>query len=187
MSLTRLFDNASRLTWREKMSEITAKKIEKMIYVMRGQKVMLDSDLAELYEVETKILKRAVRRNIERFPDDFMFELTKEELENWRYQFGTSNKEKMGLRVQPFVFTEQGVTMLSSVLRSPKAIQVNISIIRIFVKMRKLLASEESLSDRLDQLEKGSDKLFRIVFERLDNVENMVPLLPKDRNKIGLK
>ena len=101
------------------MSEITAKKIEKMIYVMRGQKVMLDSDLAELYEVETKILKRAVRRNIERFPDDFMFELTKEELENWRYQFGTSNKEKMGLRVQPFVFTEQGVTMLSSVLRSP--------------------------------------------------------------------
>lgn len=80
------------------MSEITAKKIEKMIYVMRGQKVMLDSDLAELYEVETKMLKRAVRRNIERFPDDFMFELTKEELENWRYQFGTSNKEKMGLR-----------------------------------------------------------------------------------------
>jgi hypothetical protein len=94
-----------------------------MIYVMRGQKVMLDSDLAELYEVETKMLKRAVRRNIERFPDDFMFELTKVELENWRYQFGTSNKEKMGLRVQPFVFTEQGVTILSSVLRSPKAIQ----------------------------------------------------------------
>lgn len=169
------------------MSEITARKIEKMIYVVRGQKVMLDSDLAELYEVETKMLKRAVRRNIERFPDDFMFELTKEELKNWRYQFGTSNRAKMGLRVQPFVFTEQGVTMLSSVLTSPKAIQVNISIVRIFVKMRKLLASEESLTDRLDQLEKGSDKLFRIVFERLDNVENKIPLLPKDRSKIGLK
>ena len=169
------------------MSEVTPKKIEKMIYVIRGQKVMLDSDLAELYEVETKMLKRAVRRNVERFPDDFMFELTKEELENWRYQFGTSNKEKMGLRVQPFVFTEQGVTMLSSVLRSPKAIQVNISIVRIFVKMRKLLASEESLADKLEQLEKGSDKLFRIVFERLDNVEEKIPFLPKDRNKIGLK
>ena len=81
------------------MSEITPKRIEQMIYIIRGQKVMLDSDLAELYEIETKMLKRAVRRNIERFPDDFMFELTKEELENWRYQFGTSNKEKMGLRV----------------------------------------------------------------------------------------
>ncbi|MDC0255565.1 ORF6N domain-containing protein [Bacteriovoracales bacterium] len=169
------------------MSEITPKRIEQMIYIIRGQKVMLDSDLGELYEIEKKMLKRAVRRNIERFPDDFMFELTKEELENWRYQFGTSNKEKMGLRVQPFVFTEQGVTMLSSVLRSPKAIQVNISIVRIFIKMRKLLASEESLTDKLEQLEKGSDKLFRIVFERLDNVEKNVPLLPRDRSKIGLK
>ena len=84
------------------MSEITPKRIEQMIYIIRGQKVMLDSDLGELYEIETKMLKRAVRRNIERFPDDFMFELTKKELENWRYQFGTSNKEKMGLRVQPF-------------------------------------------------------------------------------------
>ena len=81
------------------MSEITPKRIEQMIYIIRGQKVMLDSDLGELYEIETKILKKAVRRNIERFPDDFMFELTKKELENWRYQFGTSNKEKMGLRV----------------------------------------------------------------------------------------
>jgi hypothetical protein len=94
---------------------------------------------------------------------------------------------KMGLRGQSFVFTIQGVTMLSSVLRSPKAIQVNISIVRIFVKMRKLLASEESLTDKLEQLEKNSDKLFRIVFQRLDNVEKNVPLLPKDRNKIGLE
>jgi hypothetical protein len=89
--------------------EVILSKIEKMIFVIRGQKVMLDMDLAELYEVETKALKRAVRRNIQRFPSDFMFELTKQELENWRYQFGTSNKEKMGLRIPPFAFTEQGV------------------------------------------------------------------------------
>jgi hypothetical protein len=169
------------------MSEITPNRIEEMIYIIRCQKVMIDSYLANLYEVETKMLKRAVRRNIERFPDDFMFELTKDELENWRYQFCTSNYSKMVLRVQPSVFTEQGVTMLSGVLRSPKAIQVNISIVRIFVKMRRLLASEESLTDKLEQLEKRSDKLFRIVFERLDSVEKNVQLLPKDRNKIGLK
>ncbi|MCP4914997.1 MAG: ORF6N domain-containing protein [Oligoflexia bacterium] len=169
------------------MSLITESLIEKMIYVIRGQKVMLDSDLAELYGVQTKALKRAVKRNIERFPDDFMFELTKEELNNWRYQFGASNKEKMGMRIQPFVFTEQGVAMLSSVLRSPQAIQVNISIIRTFIKMRKLLSSEESLSEKVEQIEKGSDKLFRIVFNRLDILEERVPLLPKDRKKIGLK
>jgi phage regulator Rha-like protein len=169
------------------MSEITPKNIEKMIYVIRGQKVMLDSDLAALYEIETKMLKRAVKRNMERFPDDFMFELTKEELENWRYQFGTSNFEKMGLRVQPFVFTEQGVIMLSSVLRSSKAVDVSISVVRVFIKMRNLLASEESLTDRVKKIEEGSDKLFRIVFERLDKVEKKIPLHPKDRKKIGIK
>jgi len=93
------------------------------IYLIRGKKVMLDRDLAELYKVETKQLKRAVRRNIERFPDDFMFELSKEELENWRYQFGTSNIEKFGLRVTPFAFTEYGLLMLASVLNSERAIQ----------------------------------------------------------------
>ena len=169
------------------VKNITPKVIEKMIYVIRGQKVMLDSDLAELYEVETKVLKRAVRRNIERFPHDFMFELTKEELENWRYQFGTSNKEKMGLRIPPFAFTEQGVTMLSSVLKSPKAIQLNISIVMIFIKMRKILLSEESLTDRVGKLEKGTDKIFRIVFERLDNLESETPVLPKKRRRIGIK
>ncbi|TDJ06953.1 MAG: ORF6N domain-containing protein [Deltaproteobacteria bacterium] len=169
------------------MEKITPKMIESMIYIIRGQKVMFDGDLAELYEVETKVLKRAVRRNIERFPHDFMFELTKAELENWRYQFGTSNKEKMGLRIPPFVFTEQGVTMLSSVLKSPKAIQLNISIVRIFIKMRKLLLSEESLTDRVEKLEKGTDKLFRVVFDRLDKIEDEAPILPKRRKRIGLK
>jgi len=169
------------------MEKITPKMIESMIYIIRGQKVMFDGDLAELYEVETKVLKRAVRRNIERFPHDFMFELTEAELGNWRYQFGTSNKEKMGLRIPPFVFTEQGVTMLSSVLKSPKAIQLNISIVRIFIKMRKLLLSEESLTDRVEKLEKGTDKLFRVVFDRLDKIEDEAPILRKRRKRIGLK
>ena len=100
------------------------------IYLIRGQKVMLDRDLAELYEVETKQLKRAVRRNMDRFPDDFMFELSKLELAEWRNQFGTSNSEIMGLRVSPFAFTEYGVIMLASVLNSEKAIKVNLQIVR---------------------------------------------------------
>lgn len=100
------------------------------IYVIRDQKVMLDRDLAELYGVETKVLKQAVRRNMTRFPEDFMFEMTKEELENWRSQFVTSKEDRQGLRYMPFCFTEQGVTMLSCVLNSERAIHVNIQIIR---------------------------------------------------------
>ena len=97
-------------------------KIENMIYMIREQKVMIDSDLAELYGVETKALKRAVRRNLNRFPDDFMFEMTQDELENWRYQFGTSKREKMGIRIKQFVFTELGVAMLSSILNYSRLI-----------------------------------------------------------------
>ena len=109
------------------------------IYLIRDKKVMLDRDLAELYGVETKRLKEAVRRNIDRFPEEFMFELTKEEFSNWRSQFATSNADKMGLRVPPFAFTEYGVLMLASVLNSERAIQVNIQIIKIFTKMREML------------------------------------------------
>jgi len=105
---------------------VPMERITNMIYLIRDQKVMLDRDLAELYEVETKILKRAVRRNIDRFPNDFMFQLSKKEMSDWRYQFGTSNGDKMGLRYAPMAFTEQGVAMLSSVLNSKRAIQVNI-------------------------------------------------------------
>ena len=110
------------------IKEVTVpiEKISGKIYLIRDQKVILDRDLADLYEVETKQLKRAVRRNIDRFPRDFMFELTKSELENWRYQFGTSKGETKGLRYKPMAFTEQGVAMLSSVLRSKRAIHVNI-------------------------------------------------------------
>jgi len=168
------------------MSEITAKKIESIIYVIRGQKVMLDTDLARLYGVLTKNFNKAVKRNIDRFPPDFMFQVTKEEFEVLRFQIGTSNGSG-GRRYLPYVFSEHGVAMLSSILNSAQAIQVNISIIRTFVKMRQLLASEESLSDRVGKLEKGTDKLFRIVFERLDEVERNSPLLPKERKRIGLK
>lgn len=169
------------------MSEITTKQIEKMIYVIRGQKVMLDSDLALLYGVETKYLNRQVNRNIQRFPSDFSFKLSETEWESLRCQIVTSKKVKGGRRYSPHVFTEHGVAMLSSILKSSQAILVNISIIRTFIEMRHLLASEESLTDRVGKLEKGTDKLFRVVFERLENIEEKIPLLPKDRNKIGLK
>ena len=158
-----------------------------MIYVIRGHKVMMDSDLAELYGVETKTLKRAVKRNLARFPSDFMFELTKKELQNWRYQFGTSNREKMGLRIPPFAFTEQGVAMLSSVLRSERAIQVNISIMRIFTKLRSFLMLEKDLREKMDKLEKDTNRMFKVVFERLDEYEEIItPKLPPNRKKIGL-
>ncbi len=161
-------------------------KIETMIYTIRGQRVMLDSDLADLYGIETKSLKRAVKRNLNRFPSDFMFEMNKEELENWRYQFGTSNKVKMGLRIPPYVFTELGVAMLSSILNSDQAIEINISIMRIFSKLRSFLLMEENLIKRMDQLESGANKLFKVVFQRLDNLEITTPTLRPDRRKIGL-
>ena len=170
------------------MSKSILSQIESMIYLIRNQKVMLDSDLANLYGVETKNLKKAVRRNIERFPRDFMFELTKEELENLRFQSGTANSSKMMTRVPPFAFTELGVAMLSSVLRSDRAVQVNISIMRIFSKLRSFLLLERDLSDRMGKLEENTNKMFKIVFERLDQYEEEVsPKLSRNRTKIGLK
>lgn len=149
---------------------------------------MIDSDLAELYGVETKALKRAVRRNLSRFPDDFMFEMTVQELENWRYQFGTSNRQKMGLRIQPFVFTELGVAMLSSVLTGERAAQVNITIMRTFIRLRSFLAFESTLSEKMSELQDGTNKLFKVVFERLDTVEEQIaPRIDSNRKKIGLK
>jgi len=149
---------------------------------------MLDTDLAKLYGIETKNLKKAVRRNFARFPDDFMFEMTKEELENWRFQFGTSNSVKMGLRAQPCVFTELGVAMLSSILNSEQAISVNISIMRIFAKLRSFLLLEKEINDRMDKLEVETNEVFQIVFKRLDAVENIfIPKISPHRKKIGLK
>ena len=146
---------------------IPSEKIEKAIYLIRGEKVMLDRDLASLYEVETKVLNRAVKRNRQRFPSDFMFQLTAEEAENLRCQIGTSSWSHGGRRYLPYVFTEQGVAMLSSVLNSERAILVNIEIMRAFVKLRQMLASNTELSRRLDELESKYDKQFRVVFDAI--------------------
>ncbi|HEV3414135.1 MAG TPA: ORF6N domain-containing protein [Puia sp.] len=124
------------------------------IYLIRGQKVMLDRDLADLYGVETKVLKQAVRRNMDRFPPDFMFEMTEEELDNWRSQFVTSREDRQGLRYAPFCFTEQGVTMLSCILNSERAIAVNILVIRVFTRMRELISTHKDILIKLEQIEK---------------------------------
>jgi hypothetical protein len=187
LSFSCLLDRASRLTLGGRMSEITPKKIEKMIYVIRDQKVMLDCDLAELYGVETKYLNRQVKRNRQRFPSEFMFKLSKEEVEALRCQFVTFNESVKGRKYLPFVFNEYGIAMLSGVLNSEQAISVNIGIVKTFIKLRKYLESDELLIDRVEQIEQGTDKLFRIVFERLESIEERQPLLPRERNKIGLK
>lgn len=151
------------------MSEIaTTETITAKIYFIRGHKVLLDRDLAELYGVETRALKQAVRRNLIRFPADFMFQLTKEELNNWRSQFVTSKNLKMGLRYPPMAFTEQGVAMLSSVLNSDRAIQVNIEIMRTFIKIRHMISATDELKTEIEELRKQTDDRFQIVFEVLD-------------------
>tara|TARA_B100000029_G_C17028954_1_gene761440 strand:+ start:111 stop:629 length:519 start_codon:yes stop_codon:yes gene_type:complete len=172
------------------MSEITSKIIEQMIYVVRGQNVMLDSDLADLYEVETRYLNKAVKRNIKRFPVDFMFQLTNEEFKDLMFQIGTSKEGRGGRRKVPSVFTENGIAMLSGVLNSERAITVNISIMRIFTKLRTILMSGETLSNKVEKLEHDSKemkKIFRIVFDKLNKLEGKTPILPRKRNKIGLK
>ena len=141
--------------------------IERHILLMRGHKVMLDRDLAALYGVPTKALKQSVRRNMERFPEDFMFALTREEFTQWRSQFVTSAADRMGLRYAPMAFTEQGVAMLSSVLNSPRAIQVNIEIMRAFVRLRQLLATHADLARKLTAMEKKYDAQFKVVFDAL--------------------
>ncbi len=162
------------------------------IYLIRGQKVMLDRDLAELYGVETKYLKRQVKRNLLRFPDDFMFELTDQEFKDWRSQFVTSNEDKMGLRYAPYAFTEDGVAQLSTVLSSERAIQVNIQIIRLFSKMRKILVSQKDIIYKLEQLERKDleqDEKIMLIFEYLKQFEQAKQLESeqRDRPKIGYK
>jgi hypothetical protein len=133
---------------------LVPEQIDRSILVIRGHKVLLDSQLASFYGVETKVLNQAVKRNQERFPEDFMFQLSGEEFEDWRSQSVTSNPAaKMGLRRKPYAFTEQGVAMLSSVLRSPRAVEVNIQIMRAFVRIRQLLSVHKELAERLMKLE----------------------------------
>jgi hypothetical protein len=161
-----------------------SEKIEKAIYLIRGEKVMLDHDLALLYGVETKVLNRAVKRNLQRFPLDFMFQLTPEEADVLRCQIGTSKKGRGGRRYLPYVFTEQGVAMLSTVLNSERAILVNIEIMRAFVKLRQMLSSNAELSLRLDELESKYDKQFRVVF---DAIRQLMATPIRDRKEIGFR
>lgn len=163
--------------------------ISNKIYFIRGQKVMLDRDLALLYGIETKRLKEQVKRNISRFPEDFMFELNKKEFENWRSQFATSNSEKMGLRYVPMAFTEHGVLMLSSVLKSDKAIQTNIQIMRIFTKVRQMLLDTTEIKVDILQIQKkleNHDKNIELVFSYLDELTEKKED-ESERVKIGYK
>ncbi len=160
---------------------IPAERIENCIYLLRGQRVMLDDDLAILYGVETKVLNRSVKRNLRRFPEDFMFQLSTKEFESLRCQFGTSKRG--GRRYPPYAFTEQGVAMLSSVLNSKRAIQVNIEIMRAFVRLRQILGSNAELARKLAALEKKYDAQFRIVFDAIR--ELMTPPEPKKKRSIG--
>jgi hypothetical protein len=154
--------------------------IASKIYLIRDIKVMLDRDLAELYGVETKRLKEQVRRNIERFPQDFMFVLTKQELKNLRSQFATSSWG--GARYIPMAFTEQGVAMISSILKSKRAIEVNIAIIRAFVKLREMMATHKDLKRKIESMEKKYDEQFQIVFEA---IKQLLSEEDKPKKKIG--
>lgn len=149
---------------KNKLAIIPDEVIANKIYIIRGHKVMIDRDLAELYGVDTRTLNQAVRRNKRRFPSDFMWQLTQEEFNNWISQIVISNREKMGLRIRPLVFTEQGVAMLSSVLNSERAILVNIQIMRTFTKLRGLLVTNEQLRKKIEKLESKYDQHFRVVF-----------------------
>jgi hypothetical protein len=148
-------------------STVLAERIENRIFLLRGEKVMFDFHLAELYGVETKTLNRAVQRNLERFPDDFMFQIDRQEFTNLKYQIGTSSLGHGGVRKCPYAFTEQGVAMLASVLGSPSAVQVNIAIVRAFVHLRQLLSTHVELARKLATLERKYDEQFKVVFDAI--------------------
>ena len=158
--------------------------IESKIFFLRGKRVMLDRDLAILYGVETRALNQAVRRNMRRFPEDFMFQLTKEEMESWKSQIVISNREKMGLRRRPYAFTEQGVAMLSSVLNSDRAIQVNIQIMRTFTKLREMLMAHKDLKRKIEDMEKKYNYQFKIVF---DAIKQLLEPPTEPKGKIGFR
>jgi hypothetical protein len=172
----------------KKKIALSDEKIIDNIHIVRGQKIMLDRDLALLYDVPTKVLKQAVKRNKSRFPSDFMFKMTSDEFRNWRSQFVTSNFSlKMGLRYAPFCFTEHGVAMLSSILNSKKAIEVNIRIIRIFTRIREAILSNKDILSKIDKLEKKvykNDDDIRNIFIVLKQL--LIPPSPP-RKKIGFK
>jgi hypothetical protein len=158
-------------------------RVERSIRIIRGDKVILDEDLAEMYGVEVKRLNEQVRRNLNRFPADFMFQLTKQELKDLKSQFATSNQWG-GRRTPPYAFSEQGVAMLSSVLHSTRAVQVNIEIMRTFVRLRRILASHSDLAERLELLEQKYDSQFRAVF---DAIRQLMTSDMAEKDSIGFK
>jgi hypothetical protein len=165
---------------KETQSIIPLERIQRCIYLVRGHKIMFDNDLADLYGVETRVLLQAVKRNIERFPHDFMFQLSTAEFENLRSQIVTSSWG--GRRYRPYAFTEQGVAMLSSVLRSKRAVEVNIAIMRTFVKLREILANNELLRRKIESLERKYNEQFQHVFNVL---AEMVMRNDRPRTQIG--
>ncbi len=167
--------------------QVADEVIMNKIYLIRNCKVMIDRDLAELYGVETKRMKESVRRHLLRFPEDFMFQMNKDEFENWRTQFASSNSLKMGLRHLPYCFTEQGVTMLSCILNSERAIKVNIQLIRIFSRMREMLLTHKDILLQLEKIEKrvsGHDEQIQTIFHYLKQLIN--PPQPA-RQRIGFR
>jgi len=156
--------------------------VSKIIF-LRGEKVLLDRDLAELYSVETKVLKQAVKRNIKRFPDDFMFEVTKEENQSLRSQ-NVTLKRGQHSKYLPFAFTEQGVAMLSSVLNSDRAIQVNIQIMRAFIQLRRMLSTHEDVKRKIEDMERKYDYKFNVVFDAL---KQLLDTEHKPKKRIGFK
>ena len=166
-----------------KRSVIPAEQIERCILMVRGQKVMLDSDLAALYGVATKVLNQAVRRNISRFPEDFMFQLTKEETAESLRSQNVTLKRGQHRKYAAYVFTEQGVAMLSSVLKSERAVRVNIEIMRAFVRLRDILAAHKELAKKLEELEKNCDAQFRVVFDTIKRY--IVPPPQVKKRQIG--
>src|SRR5690606_30042743 len=176
---------------------IADESVMNQIYVIRKQKVILDRDLASLYGVETRVLKQAVRRNMDRFPEDFMFEMTSEELENWRSQFVTSNSDRQGLRYTPFCFTEQGVAMLSSVLNSKQAIYINIQIMRVFTRIRQMLTDKSELRLEIEEIKHAvekvskkqdrNDKNIELIFEYIDRLQEKAEQPVLERKTIGFK
>ncbi len=164
---------------------ILVDRIEPLVRTIRGQNVILDSDLAQLYGVPTKRLNEQVRRNRQRFPGDFMFQLSKSELRDWRSQIATSNPAaKMGLRRRPYAFTEHGAIMAASILNSPMAVEVSVYVVRAFVKLRELVTAHKDLARKLDALEAKYDAQFKVVFDAIRQLMAPPPE-PKRRGKIG--
>jgi hypothetical protein len=175
-----------------KQSLLPERVITTKIIVLRDQKVIVDRDLANLYGVETRVLNQSVKRNIKRFPKDFMFQMTNEELKAWKSQIVMSEGDRMGLRKPPYVFTEQGVAMLSSVLNSDRAILVNIQIMRVFTKLRALLESHAEILRKLDSIEKKDieqDNKILLIFEYLKQLEQakQEEISSKEKKHAGFK